>query len=59
MGKSVKIGALIPVNLLNNPQASCSLMNYDFLLSHTVHFDKYIIISFFLHVIKFFHHIIY
>ena len=32
-------GVLIP-KLLNNPLASCSLINFDFLLSHTAHFDK-------------------
>ena len=26
--------------LLNNQLASCSLINFDFLLSHTAHFDK-------------------
>ena len=43
MGKSLKIGILIPVNLLNNLLASCPLINFDFLLSHTGHFDKSII----------------
>ena len=27
-------------DLLNNPPASCSLINLDFLLLHTTHFDK-------------------
>ena len=36
---------LIP-KLLNNPLASCSLSNFDFLLLHTKHFDKSIILHF-------------
>ena len=32
-------GAFIP-KLLNNPLASCCLINFDFLLSQTAHFDK-------------------
>ena len=39
-------GALIP-KLRNYPLASCSLVNFDFLLSHTAHFDKSIILPFF------------
>ena len=31
-------GVLIP-KLLNNPSASCSFINFDFLLPHTAHFD--------------------
>ena len=31
-------GILIP-KLLNNPFASCSFINLDFLLPHTAHFD--------------------
>ena len=46
MGKSLKIGSFIPVNLLNNPQASCSLVNFDFLLLHNAHFNKSTILSF-------------
>ena len=34
-------GALIP-NLLNNPFASCFLINLDFLLLHIAHFDNII-----------------
>ena len=30
MGKSLKIGSFIPVNLLNNPQASYSLVKLRF-----------------------------
>ena len=39
-------GVFIP-KLLNNPLASCSLINFHFLLSHTEHFDKSIILPFF------------
>ena len=34
--------------LLNNPVASCSLINLNFSLSHTAHFDKSIGVSLFL-----------
>ena len=34
-------GVLIP-NLLNNPFASCLLINLDFLLLHIAHFDNII-----------------
>ena len=34
-------GVLRP-KLLNNPFASCSLMNFDFLLPHIAHVDKII-----------------
>ena len=30
--------------LLNNPLASCSLIHFDFLLLHTIHFDVYFLI---------------
>ena len=46
MGKSFRTGNLIPVNLLINPLASCFLINFNFLLSHTAHFDKSIILPF-------------
>ena len=49
MGKSLRIGTFIPANLLNNPLASSSLINFDFLLSHTAHFDKSIILPFWLY----------
>ena len=39
-------GVLIP-KLLSNPLAYCSLRNFDFLLLHTKHFDKSIILPFF------------
>ena len=46
MSKSLRIGIFIPVNLLNNPLASCSLIKFDFLLLHTAHFDTSIILPF-------------
>ena len=33
--------------LLNNPLASCCLINFDFLLSQSAHFDKSNILPFF------------
>ena len=38
-------GVLIP-KLLNNPLASCSFINPDFLLPHVAHFDDRIALSF-------------
>ena len=38
-------GVLRP-RLLNNPFASCSFINLDFLLPHTAHFDDKISLSF-------------
>ena len=46
MGKSPLVSTLIPVNLLNNLLASCSLINFDILPSHTVNFDKRVILPF-------------
>ena len=46
MGKSLKIGISNPSKLLNNPVASCCLINFEFLLLHTEHFDKDNILSF-------------
>ena len=46
MGKSLKTGSFTPVKLINNPLAACSLRNFNFLLLHTEHFDKSIIIPF-------------
>ena len=44
MSKSLRNGIFIPVKLLNNLfLASCSLINFSFLLLHTAHFDKSII----------------
>ena len=43
MSSLLKIDTLIPVNLLNNPLASCTLIHFGFLLSQTAHFDKRII----------------
>ena len=42
MKRILLIGVFIP-KLLNNPLASSSLINFDFLLPHTAHFDKSII----------------
>ena len=36
-------GGLIP-RLLNNPPASCSLINLDFLVPHIVHFDNSVVL---------------
>ena len=36
-------GVLIP-KLLSNPFASCSLISFDFLLSHVAHFDYIIVL---------------
>ena len=36
-------GVLIP-KLLNNPFACCSLINFDFLLSHIAHVEKIIVL---------------
>ena len=40
------IGAFIP-KLLENRLASCCLINLGFIISHTAHFDKIIIVPFF------------
>ena len=37
-------GVLTP-KLLNNPFASCSLINHDFLLPHIAHFDGSIVLQ--------------
>ena len=39
------VGVLRP-KLLNNPFASCFIINLDFLLSHTAHFDNNIVLPF-------------
>ena len=39
-------GVFIP-KILNKQLASCSLINFDFLLSHTAHLDKSIILQFY------------
>ena len=44
MFESLRIGTFVTVNLHNNILASCSLINFNVLLSHTVHFDKIIIL---------------
>ena len=46
MSKSLRISISIPAKLLNNPLASCSLRNFDFLLLHTENFVKSIILLF-------------
>ena len=46
MSKSLRIRTFIPVNLLNNPQASCFLINFDFFISLTGNFDKSITLAF-------------
>ena len=43
--KEFDLKILIP-KLLNNPLGSCSLKKIDFLLLHTEHFDKSIILLF-------------
>ena len=50
MGKSLKIGTLIPLNLLNNSLASCSLMNFHFSLSHTADLYKSITLPFLVYI---------
>ena len=47
-------GVFVP-KLLNNPIASYALKNFDFLLSHTAHFDKSIIVPFFVLKILYFY----
>ena len=44
MGRSLRIGTFIRANLLNNPVASCSLINLDFLPPQTSQFDVNIIL---------------
>ena len=46
MGKSLRNSTFTPVKVLENPLISCSLRNFDFLLLHTAHFDKGIILPF-------------
>ena len=46
IGKSLRIGPSIPIKLINNHLACCSLINFDFLLLQTTHFDKNIIFPF-------------
>ena len=45
----------ISPKLLINPLASCSFLNFDFLQSHTAHFDKDIIFPFFVFTTLNFH----
>ena len=46
MGKSLTISIFIPLKLLDNHLAYCSLRNTNFLLLHTKHFDKKILAPF-------------
>ena len=46
MGKSLRIGIFTPVKLLNNPLASCSLRNFEFLLLRSENVYKSIILPF-------------
>ena len=46
MGILLKTGTFTPSKLLRNPLVSSSLRNFDFLLLHTDHFDKSIILPF-------------
>ena len=46
MDKLFRIGTLIRVNLFNNPLTSWSLINLDFLLSHTAYLVESIILPF-------------
>ena len=43
----IRLKGFVIHKLLNNPLAFSSLTNLDFLLSHTAHFDKIIILPFF------------
>ena len=45
--KGVSPNDVFIAKLRNNPLASCSLMYFNFLLLHTAHFDKSIILPFF------------
>ena len=45
--KEISIKGIIISKLLNNPPASCCLINFDFLQLHTLHFDKMIILLLF------------
>ena len=46
IGNSLRIGTFIPVNFHNDPLASFSLTNFDFLQLHTAHFNKSIVLPF-------------
>ena len=46
MGKSHRISIITSAKLLNIPLASCRLKHFDFLLLHTAHIDKSIILPF-------------
>ena len=42
----ILLNGVLRLKLLNNPFASCSFINPDFLLPHTAHFDDNIVVSF-------------
>ena len=48
MSKSLRDGNFISVNLINNPLASCSLINLEFLLPQISQFDESIILLLFI-----------
>ena len=45
----ILLNGVLRRRLINNPFASCSFINLDFLLPHTTHFDNYIVLPFFYH----------
>ena len=44
--KTILLKIVFIPKLINSPVASCYIINIDFLLSHTAHFDKSFIIPF-------------
>ena len=51
MGKSLRNRIFTSVKLLIHPLASCSFKDFDFLLLHTAHFEKSIILPFSVHTV--------
>ena len=47
--KGIKLKDVLIPKLLNNPLGSCCLINFNFLLLYTAHFDKGIILTFLVH----------
>ena len=45
----ILLNGVLRRRLINNPFASCSFINLDFLLPHTTHFYNYIVLPFFYH----------
>ena len=45
--KGISLKSVLIPKLLNNTLALCSLINFDFLLSHIAHFEKSIVLPFF------------